>query len=55
MIMDLIYYCCFRERVKADKTEAVLSHLEQLAEHGKEWILKKLNYVKKQRSRNPCC
>jgi hypothetical protein len=54
MIMDLIYYCCFREKIKTDTTEGVLNHLEQMAEHEIEWILKKLNHEKK-RSLNLCC
>jgi hypothetical protein len=33
MIMDLIYYCCFREKIKTDKTEAVLTIWSRMAEH----------------------
>ena len=48
MIMDLIYYCCYR--MKPPEAERLIDRFEELAEHEIERILKKYNYVKKS-----CC
>ena len=48
IILDAVAYCCFREKEKQKSlSETVLDHLEQMAEHEIEHVLKKLNYVKK--------
>ena len=44
MIMDLIYYCCYR--MKPPETERLIDRFEELAEHEIERILKKYNCVK---------
>jgi hypothetical protein len=46
IILDFIKYCCYRE--KQIKPESLLDHLESLAEHEMDQILKRLNYVKKE-------
>jgi hypothetical protein len=47
MIMDLIYYCCYRLK---PPEERLIDRFEELADHEIEWILQKYNYVRKS-----CC
>ena len=52
VILNALYYCCYRERPRVT-TEAVIEHLERLAEHEVKFIVNQV--VKKYDRLKSCC
>ena len=52
VILDAIYYCCYREKPKIT-TESVVEHLERLAEHEVKLIINKV--IRSRNTLKSCC
>ena len=50
VILECLYYCCFREKPTTDK---IIDHIEKLADHEIEYIINKFNHIRSKRA--TCC
>ena len=50
IILECLYYCCYREKITTDK---IIDHIEKLADHEIDYIMNKFNHISCKRIK--CC